>query len=84
MKKFPYLLPGLLLAALGCDNALGHAEEEKPRYVSAEGIDSGRCDNMFRPCRTIRYAASQAGKGDRILVAQGNYFIESAEDVFYL
>lgn len=50
-----------------------HAEKGKPRFVANSGQDTGNCDNRFRPCQTIAYAAEQAQKGDRILVAQGRY-----------
>lgn len=50
-----------------------HAEKGKPRFVANGGEDTGKCDNRFRPCRTIAYAALQAHKGDRILVAKGSY-----------
>lgn len=50
-----------------------HAEKGKPRFVANEGEDIGHCDNRFRPCKTIAYAALHAHKGDRILVAKGSY-----------
>ncbi|MDE0062843.1 MAG: choice-of-anchor B family protein [Gammaproteobacteria bacterium] len=38
----------------------------------------------MRPCRTIQYAQSVAGKGDRILVASGTYPVRTAQDIFML
>ena len=64
--------------------ALAHAEHEKPRYVAASGADRGDCGEMFRPCRTIGYAVSRAAKGDRILVAAGEYPIDDGEELFAL
>ena len=64
--------------------ALAHAEHEKPRYVAASGSDQGNCGEMFRPCRSIGYAASRAAKGDRILVAAGEYRVSDAEELFAL
>ena len=61
-----------------------HSEHERPRYVAGSGTDAGNCAEMFRPCRTIGYAVMQAGKGDRILVAAGEYNIVAAEELFYL
>ncbi|MGH8496945.1 MAG: choice-of-anchor B family protein [Gammaproteobacteria bacterium] len=75
---------GLAAAVLLPPIASGHAEHDKPRYVASHGIDSGRCDEAARPCRTIGYAAGQAGKGDHIQIASGQYELESAADIFYL
>ena len=41
--------------------------------MSGSGRDQGDCLNRFRPCRTLSYAISQAGKGDSIQVAEGSY-----------
>ena len=72
------------LLMLFCSLAWGHGEHEVPRYVAAQGKDAGNCKLPVRPCRTIRYAQSKAGKGDRILVAAGTYPVRTAEDVFML
>lgn len=50
-----------------------HAEEGKALFVANSGEDKGNCANRFRPCQTIAYAATQAAKGDRILIAKGRY-----------
>lgn len=57
------------------------ADEGKPRYVAGAGRDSGDCRNRFRPCRSLSYAIAQAGKGDSVLVAEGEYVVESARDL---
>ena len=70
--------------ALLSGQALGHGEHEVPRHVAEQGRDAGDCTLPVRPCRTIQYAQSVAGKGDRLLVAAGTYEVRSAEDVFNL
>ena len=52
--------------------------------MAEQGRDAGDCVLPVRPCRTIRYALSLAGKGDRVLVAAGTYEAGIAEDLFYL
>ena len=74
--------PSLLLLLFGL--AWGHGEHEVPRHVSPQGKDAGNCELPVRPCRTIQYAQSVAGKGDRILVATGTYPVRTAQDVFML
>ena len=64
--------------------AAAHGEHEKPRYVAAGGTDSGDCGELFRPCATIGYAVSRAAKGDRILVAAGEYVIRDGEELLAL
>ncbi|MUH73635.1 choice-of-anchor B family protein [Psychrosphaera haliotis] len=61
-----------------------HAEHDKPRYVANSGVDQGRCDKVTTPCKTIGYAAEQSNKGDVVYVASGDYYIESASDIFYI
>lgn len=79
-------LYSLILLALGMMSQAVHAhsEHDKARFVAANGTDQGRCDNRFRPCQTIAYAAQQAGKGDKVLVASGDYPVRSQQDLFYL
>ena len=67
-----------------CSLAWGHGQHEVPRHVAEQGRDTGDCVLPVRPCRTIQYAQSVAGKGDRVLVAAGTYEVRTAEDVFYL
>jgi choice-of-anchor B domain-containing protein len=61
-----------------------HSEDEKVRFVATTGQDLKRCNNRFRPCKSISYAAQQANKGDKILLAGGSYAITSAEELVYL
>ena len=61
-----------------------HSEHDKSRFVSPNGSDNSRCDNVLRPCKTIAYAVSQANKGDKILVSSGEFQITSSDELFYL
>ena len=70
--------------ALLSGQARGHGEHEVPRHVAEQGRDAGDCVLPVRPCRTIQYAQSVAGKGDRLLVAAGTYEVRTAGDVFNL
>ena len=89
MRKLPSIgrhavdkfAPALLLL---CSLAWGHGEHEVPRFVAAQGKDAGDCELPVRPCRTIQYAQSVAGKGDRLLVAAGTYEVRTAQDIFML
>jgi len=65
-------------------NTFAHSEHDKSRFVSDTGVDKERCDNALRPCRTIAYAVSQANKGDKVLVASGEFTITSSDELFYL
>ena len=74
----------MMLFTLGLSQGVqAHAEHDKARFVATDGVDSGLCNNRFRPCQTVSYAAQQAAKGDKILVAQGQYQIESEQDLLY-
>ena len=64
--------------------AFAHSEKEKARFVAENGINSGTCNNRFRPCKSIGYAVQQANKGDKILVAEGRYSVANQEDLLYL
>ncbi|GGW72591.1 choice-of-anchor B family protein [Alteromonas halophila] len=78
------ILTIVLLTGTLSQAAHAHSEHDKARFVASSGSDSGRCDNRFRPCKTIAYAASQASKGDTVLVADGHYPLTSKQDLFYL
>jgi len=65
-------------------NISAHSEHDKSRFVATNGTDNSRCDNVLRPCKTIAYAVSQANKGDKVLVASGDFTITSTEELFYL
>ena len=60
---------------------IAFADDGKPRYVSGTGQDSGDCLNKFRPCRSLSYAISKAGKGDVIAVAEGSYEVKTTQDL---
>ena len=64
--------------------AFSHAEHDRARFVAPTGKDAGRCDSPVRACQSISYAVQQASKGDRVLVAEGRYAIQDADDLFYL
>ena len=66
----------VLLLAFTSQGAYAHIDHDKARFVASDGIDEGQCNNRFRPCKTLAYAARQASKGDRLLVAQGTYELE--------
>ncbi|MEW6998903.1 choice-of-anchor B family protein [Colwelliaceae bacterium BS250] len=63
---------------------MAHAEHDKVRYVAVNGVDTGRCENVGSPCKTIDYAAQHANKGDEIRLSKGSYHIESVDTLFYL
>ena len=73
-----------LLLSLLPMQASAHAEHDKARFVAPDGTDTGRCDKPLRPCRTIGYAVQQANKGDRVLVAAGQYQLTDEEQLFYI
>jgi len=74
----------LLFPLMIAPTVLAHSEHDKSRFVSASGIDAGRCDNVLRPCKTIAYAVNQANKGDKVLVAAGEFPITTSDELFYL
>lgn len=73
-----------IVNALASPFVFAHAEHDKVRYVAEDGKDEGRCDQTDTPCKTIAYAAKQAGKGDRVFVAEGRYEITDVDSIFYL
>jgi choice-of-anchor B domain-containing protein len=74
-----------MILAIGYSQGVkAHAEHDKARFVAYNGEDLGNCDNRFRPCKTVTYAAQKANKGDTILVAQGQYTIKSEQDLLYI
>jgi choice-of-anchor B domain-containing protein len=74
----------IMILAIGySQDVQAHAEHDKSRFVAFNGEDVGSCDNRFRPCKTVTYAAQKANKGDTILVSQGQYVIESEQDLLY-
>ena len=73
----------MMLTIVFSQGAEAHSEHDKARFVANSGDDSGYCNNRFRPCKTVTYAAQKANKGDSILVAQGDYEIKSDQDLLY-
>jgi choice-of-anchor B domain-containing protein len=64
-------------------SSFAHTDHDKGRFVASTGEDKGFCDNRFRPCKTVGYAASRANKGDVVFVAAGRYELtENAEYLF--
>lgn len=74
----------LILCGLHSPFLLAHSEHDKARFVSVSGNDEGKCDNVLRPCKSIKYAVQQANKGDKVLIAAGKYSVNSSEELFYL
>ena len=75
----------VVIAALFQSQAiLAHSEHDKARFVAETGKDTGKCDLVLRPCKSIAYAVQQANKGDKILVSSGEYTINSSDELFYL
>jgi choice-of-anchor B domain-containing protein len=72
-----------LLAATVVVDARAH-EVEPLLYVDQDGEDSGLCNDVARPCRSIDYALQQAGKGTQIRVAGGAYDVTSTEVLFHI
>ncbi len=70
-----------LLLAVSCAAPIASADDGRQRYVAGNGEDTGECLNRFRPCRTMSYAVSRAGKADRILVAEGSYAIRDSREL---
>lgn len=68
-----FIILTFILTFCNSNFAIAHAEKGKPLFVANSGQDESDCTNRFRPCRSIVYAALNAEKGDRILVAKGSY-----------
>jgi choice-of-anchor B domain-containing protein len=85
MRNLSMRTSSLLVAALLCCCIFpAAADDGKPRYIAGAGHDQGDCLNRFRPCRTLSYAITQAGKGDSIQVAEGTYSITQSAQLFDL
>ncbi len=82
--RYPLIMSLLCVSVLSALEAGAHAEHDKARYVAVDGVDEGRCDQLNAPCKTIAYAAIQAGKGDKILLSDGRYDITDVDSIFYL
>ncbi len=84
MTQKPILLALALASYLLPNSVYAHAEHDKARFVATNGVDQGNCDSPVRPCKSISYAVSRAAKGDKVLVASGDYTITNESEVFYL
>ena len=76
------LVIALFVPLLLADVARG--DDAIPRYVAQQGEDRGDCSLPVRPCRTIQYAVSLAGKGDQVRVAAGNYRLSEVPDALQI
>ncbi|CCQ09216.1 FIG01065953: hypothetical protein [Pseudoalteromonas luteoviolacea B = ATCC 29581] len=74
----------LIFTSIASSYAVAHAEHDKARFVAADGQDKGRCDTPIRPCKSIAYAVLHAKKGDKVLVAGGDYTIKDADELLAL
>ena len=74
----------VVVATGACWSGRAVADDATLRYVSAQGHDEGDCALPVRPCGTVQYALSVAGKTDRIRVARGTYEIPDLDDAAYL
>jgi len=75
------LVTGLSLTIIG-GYTFAHSGAHPIRFVSNSGTDKGSCSKRNLPCKTIGYAVQQSGKGDTVLVADGEYNTKE-EDIFY-
>ena len=57
------------------------ADDGRLRFVSGTGVDKGDCLNKFRPCRSLDYVISRAGKADIIRAAEGSYTVDDAQSL---
>ena len=84
IKNYSYLLLLLLFLGQWSSFAFSHADHDKARFVSPDGYDIGKCDDPEKPCKTVSYAGLKSNKGDRILLAEGNYVVDEVDSLFYL
>lgn len=82
-QKFTLLTLALASSIISL-SAFAHTEHNKARFVATNGVDRGNCNNPVRPCKSIAYAVSQASKGDKVLVASGQYELNNESELFYL
>lgn len=82
LKYFLRIL--LILSSAISTTVFAHADHDKARFVATNGVDQGHCNNPVRPCKSIAYAVSRAAKGDKVLVASGEYTLTDESELFYL
>jgi len=75
----------LIIIALLLQSALlsAHGTKHPSRYIAVDGQDKGDCTDANNPCKSIAYAVELSSKGDKILVAGGEYS-STGMDAFYL
>ncbi len=74
-----FISPFLFVQSVQARHAGGHPVH----YVANNGIDEGACESPQKPCKTLKYAIDQSGKGDKIHLAGGEYRVNGS-DIFYL
>ncbi len=84
LVKLLVMFTALFLMSTISFSSHAHAEKDKARYVSPDGVDEGLCDNPLRPCKTMLYGISRAAKGDKLRLAAGDYHLESLEEILAL
>ena len=81
-RGFVLMLSAILLVSVLGSIAPTRVEANVTVFrVAPTGQDVGTCGSEFQPCKTIQYAVNRAGSGDTILVAQGIYTFNAANDV---
>ncbi len=63
--------------------AFAHGDDDI-RFVTMHGVDNGGCDAPTVACKSIGYAAGQAGKGGVVRVAGGQYEVATQDDLFHI
>jgi len=81
MKRVSWLKHSIVAAILVLDATPALSDDGKPRYVSGTGHDQGECLNKFRPCRSLNYAMTRAGKSDAVYVAEGEYSVRNTAEL---
>jgi len=84
MKKITFLSQLLFLVVSAQSMMiLAHGTKHPTRFLAPDGNNEGDCTDSHNPCASLAYAVELSSKGDKILLASGEYF-SSGEDVFYL
>ena len=82
--RISFVVLSLFCIDASLTTAFAHSEHDKARFVDSKGKNEGRCDSPLRPCKTIAYAVTHANKGDKVLVAGGEYRLNDIDEVFLL
>ena len=74
LKHWSAFFAGLIVTATLSVGNTAFSHGEKPvLFVAETGADDTQCQDAARPCRTLEYALSKAGKGAVVKVAAGRY-----------